>query len=525
MSSTAQFDILFAELLRHVRVMIKAELDAYKPRLERGTGVVPGSQLPVTGPAAPGSTGTGYPPADTSVTTDKIVDGAVTEAKLSFDPATQAELDAEASTRAAADTALAAPQYLVLALSATLANERRLAAGSGITLTDSGANGNLTIASTALANPMTTQDDIIIGGASGTPTRLAKGSDGYVLTVDPSTHHLVWAAPATGFANPMTTRGDIITATTGGAAQRLAVGAANKILTSNGTDPAWGDGPLTTKGDIIAAAAAGAISRLGVGSDNQVLTADSAQTLGLKWTSLSPSIGGGNGISTGGYGSEPVTPATGDMFLPSNSFFLEDYTGSAWELWGPLFKLTRPPASGWSWVNQGSASVDTSKGGIYLSTPSDGTGNNNIRLYARTAPTPPYTVTVCILPGITAQSSNGFGIAFRESSSGKLHTLLLQASGSTVSMISAKYTNPTTFSGANYVSIIFPLGSWIWLRLEDDNTNRKTYVSVDGQNWIQISSVTRLDYLTTGADQVAFFVNSANATWGAAATLISWLGA
>lgn len=49
-----------------------------------------------------------------------------------------------------------------------------------------------------LSNPMTTQDDVIIGGASGVPARLVKGSDGQVLTVDPSTHHLVWATPSGG---------------------------------------------------------------------------------------------------------------------------------------------------------------------------------------------------------------------------------------------------------------------------------------------------------------------------------------
>lgn len=45
-------------------------------------------------------------------------------------------------------------------------------------------------------NPMTTADDIIIAGASGAPTRLAKGADGSVLTVDPVTHHLVFASNA-----------------------------------------------------------------------------------------------------------------------------------------------------------------------------------------------------------------------------------------------------------------------------------------------------------------------------------------
>lgn len=48
------------------------------------------------------------------------------------------------------------------------------------------------------ANPMTTAGDLILGGSSGTPGRLAKGSDGDVLTVDPSTHLPVWAAPSGG---------------------------------------------------------------------------------------------------------------------------------------------------------------------------------------------------------------------------------------------------------------------------------------------------------------------------------------
>lgn len=46
-----------------------------------------------------------------------------------------------------------------------------------------------------MSNPMTTQDDLIVGGASGAATRLAKGTDGQRLTVDPATHHLAWADP------------------------------------------------------------------------------------------------------------------------------------------------------------------------------------------------------------------------------------------------------------------------------------------------------------------------------------------
>lgn len=49
-----------------------------------------------------------------------------------------------------------------------------------------------------MTNPMTTQDDIIVGGASGAPAQLGKGTDGQVLTVDPTTHHILWATPPGG---------------------------------------------------------------------------------------------------------------------------------------------------------------------------------------------------------------------------------------------------------------------------------------------------------------------------------------
>lgn len=49
-----------------------------------------------------------------------------------------------------------------------------------------------------MISPMTTQDDIIVGGTGGTAARLAKGSDGQVLTIDPTSHHLVWQTPSGG---------------------------------------------------------------------------------------------------------------------------------------------------------------------------------------------------------------------------------------------------------------------------------------------------------------------------------------
>jgi hypothetical protein len=70
------------------------------------------------------------------------------------------------------------------------------------------------ISSGGMTNPMTTQDDLIVGGASGAPGRLAKGTDGQVLTVDPTTHHLVWLDPTTGGATALDDLTDVDTTTT-----------------------------------------------------------------------------------------------------------------------------------------------------------------------------------------------------------------------------------------------------------------------------------------------------------------------
>ena len=124
----------------------------------------------------------------------------------------------------------------------------------------------------ALANPMTTPADLIVGGTSGTPARLAKGSDGQVLTVDPSTHLLVWATPASGFADPTTTKGDLIA-----------------------------HGTTTT--------------RLPVGSDGQALMADSTQALGVKWAT--PAAGGADAVQVAsGAGAVRIPGLAGSADIP-----------------------------------------------------------------------------------------------------------------------------------------------------------------------------------------------------------------
>lgn len=115
----------------------------------------------------------------------------------------------------------------------------RLAIGSNTqVLTVSG--GNVVWAAGGgggMTNPMTTAEDLIKGGASGAPARLGVGSNGNVLTVTAGA--VGWAAPTGGMSNPMTTTGDIIYSSSGSTPARLGIGAANQVLGISGGVPAW----------------------------------------------------------------------------------------------------------------------------------------------------------------------------------------------------------------------------------------------------------------------------------------------
>jgi hypothetical protein len=63
-------------------------------------------------------------------------------------------------------------------------------------------------------------------------------------------------------------------------------------------------------------------------------------------------------------------------------------------------------------------------------------------------------------------------------------------------------------------------GPLIWLRIADNGTNRIVSFSVDGVLWTALHTVGRTDFITP--NQVGFYVNAANATWGIGMFLVHW---
>jgi len=236
-----------------------------------------------------------------------------------------------------------------------------------------------------------------------------------------------------------------------------------------------------------------------------------------------PSGGGGATISDGAFSGRPAG-AEGDLNLPSDGYSIARKGASAWEPWGPVFPLTKPPlVATWTWVNQGTATAVDEADSIYFATQT--ASGNNARALVRAAPATPYVVTACFYPLLTLVNSNSVGLCFRESSTGKLVSWVWTTNGAGTPspiLLAGKYASPTVYS-ANYQT--YAPGIWgapIWLRIADNGTNRLMGWSTDGRHWIDYHTIGRTDFLTGGADQVGLFAEAVNLSYSPAMNLVSW---
>jgi hypothetical protein len=255
---------------------------------------------------------------------------------------------------------------------------------------------------------------------------------------------------------------------------------------------------------------------------DEILIEDSADSYNKKRVQIGNLPGGSGGatIHTSAYASPPASPASGDLWLPSDSYVALRYSGSVWMPWGPIVPLKMPVDGDFAWINQGGASVTAlSTGGIRMV----GTTGTAIRIRKKAAPSPPYTVTALFLNACASTNYLKFGLCWRQSSDGKLVLMTAVYNGGW--KVQASKSADTAFTGfADYVAATAVADGYvsrgIYLRLEDDNTNRKCYYSFDGLKWTLFHSVGRTDYLT--ADEVGFWCDGTSSGTAPDFTVLSW---
>ncbi len=220
-------------------------------------------------------------------------------------------------------------------------------------------------------------------------------------------------------------------------------------------------------------------------------------------------------VGTGTVAARPTADTAGKLYFPNNGYHIFRDTGSTWASFGPVYPMTPPDDSQFSWINQGSATVDATRGGITLTTPAS-SGSFNIRLRKMTAPATPYTVTVAYLFTVLQTTNSHAGVAFRQSSDGKLHCVG-DFQGTSNRLVGFDMSSVTAHSATVLDQTVGTTGGVHWIRLADNGTNRIVSTSPNGYDWIPMYTIGRTSFLT--ADEVGFFVNNDYST----ITILSWV--
>lgn len=186
-------------------------------------------------------------------------------------------------------------------------------------------------------------------------------------------------------------------------------------------------------------------------------------------------------------------------------------------------KITNNPInSDFSWVNQGSSTIIDNISNVVLVGAATGAAANLV-LRVKTAPATPYVLTAFLLPLIINKTFLSYGLCFRESSTGKIHTLDIMCTNVAVPLLlrSTKYTDAVTNS-ADYT--IQRMEYLRWFRIADDGANRICSISADGVNFVQFHSIGRTDFLT--ANQIGFCISTENTltpNYAPILQVLSWL--
>lgn len=250
--------------------------------------------------------------------------------------------------------------------------------------------------------------------------------------------------------------------------------------------------------------------------------ADASFITGSAESGLSGEIVYGTSVMmTGVYASRPAANSVpaGACYYATDSPIWARSDGTNWTEFFGSYKLTNDTFPS-TWVNQGSATSDTAKGGVYLEGPA--TAGNDWHFLVKTAPATPYTITMIAHRNQAHYAQ--VAAVFRESSSGKL--ALLDQYGVATSIDSRnkigsdKFNSPTSFS-ANYTALDAFWAPLMWYRLQDNGTNRILSYSLDGIHFITFHTVGRTDFLT--ANEVGFGVNANGTTAGPVGLwVLSW---
>lgn len=218
-----------------------------------------------------------------------------------------------------------------------------------------------------------------------------------------------------------------------------------------------------------------------------------------------PAVSSGAQITSGVFASAPPCASTQFLYRATDGPYSALCDGSSnlqwfWGLGAAVTPATNPT---YSWINQSTASVATSGGAQVIT----GVSSSGVSINARviTVPSTPYSQTACLAPLFPIGDFIEVGILLSDGT--KAVTLSINANGSGWATSTGKYN---TFTGSNLggytTTNVQPYGRPVCLTISDNATNRKFWISYDGNVRTLVASTTSADHLTPTS--VGIYVNS-----------------
>jgi hypothetical protein len=156
--------------------------------------------------------------------------------------------------------------------------------------------------------------------------------------------------------------------------------------------------------------------------------------------------------------------------------------------YGPIFAVTAPSATGWTWVNQGSSTVTATNTSLEFAFQTN-SGVDQLRCYTQALPASTgYTAIMGVL-GL----SHALGVGISDG------TKFISTWQNGAGVYTSFKFNTATSANGNYFTDVTNIGvfaSMLWVRYQDAASARTVSLSMDGRNWTVLNSQTSGTFLT-----------------------------
>lgn len=219
-----------------------------------------------------------------------------------------------------------------------------------------------------------------------------------------------------------------------------------------------------------------------------------------------------------------LTPAVGDQATATDMEELQAicFSAGTWTWTWRGVQMTIPPTAGWSWVNQGGATISTNGPVQTLDVP--GVISVQARLRVRSCPATPWTLRAWLID-VRGSGGTDEGLVLRESSTGEVYRFGWWLNNANARGLALYWHTSASGAGTAIVTnrrieCNFSQGNQIGLEIEDNGTNLifKSITPGGTYTWLSEGRTTRM---AGGPDEFGFY-GSSGISDDSQINLVSW---